>query len=544
MEEIMNQPPKVKILVCYHKPAPLYKSEIFTPIHVGRAIAKERSKDGFISDRDLDWLLNNTIGDDTGDNISALNRSFAELTAIYWAWKNYDQLGNPDYIGLCHYRRLFRFWRHFATDYQKLTPARFQKILGHHTCILPERHTWRTLEQPFDHHQKMIGLSEDYYPELYHAYQDYKTRGDRRTFICNMFVLSRADFFSYCEQLFGILLPIQQRPDLLTCATYRDYVYGLRADPDMAHLVQDVIKPDGSLTWVPRMEGFTAEIISSFIFEAMIARGADPLILPIEQIKVSKTEPVGCCPKRILHKEIVAKGEKIVLFNTLTLMFKRLKKKKMIYKLFGVLPVFQKRVDRNKLWRQANRHNFTRLGRECPLFDFSRVSVGRATYGALNVHIAGAGSERLKIGHYCSIGPRVEFLLASEHAYQGISTYPFRVNFGLADQEAGSKGDIVVGDDVWIGFGAIINSGVHIGQGAIIASGSVVVKDVEPYSIVGGNPAKHIKYRFPRPLIDRLLTLDFSRLESRDFLENPTAFYTPLTPDNLSQILSRLPIKE
>ncbi|WP_086244790.1 DUF4422 domain-containing protein [Campylobacter devanensis] len=100
----------VKILIAYHKPAPLIKSDIFVPIHVGRSVAKEASKDGVISDEDLKWLKDNMIRDDTGNNISYLNRSFCELTAIYWAWKNYDKLENPDYIGLCHYRHFFQFY--------------------------------------------------------------------------------------------------------------------------------------------------------------------------------------------------------------------------------------------------------------------------------------------------------------------------------------------------------------------------------------------------------------------------------------------------
>ena len=97
----------VKILVAYHKPAPLLKSDVLVPIHLGRSLGCETSKDGILSSSDYQWMLDNMIGDDTGDNISHLNRFFNEMTAIYWAWKNYDKLGNPDYIGLMHYRRVF-----------------------------------------------------------------------------------------------------------------------------------------------------------------------------------------------------------------------------------------------------------------------------------------------------------------------------------------------------------------------------------------------------------------------------------------------------
>ncbi|MEI0700195.1 DUF4422 domain-containing protein, partial [Brachyspira intermedia] len=104
-----NNQPKVKILISYHKPSVLLQDDVLTPIHVGRALATESSKDGNMSEEDYQWMLDNMIGDDTGDNISHLNREFCELTAMYWAWKNYDKLGNPEYIGFMHYRRLFDF---------------------------------------------------------------------------------------------------------------------------------------------------------------------------------------------------------------------------------------------------------------------------------------------------------------------------------------------------------------------------------------------------------------------------------------------------
>ncbi|EOJ2249152.1 DUF4422 domain-containing protein, partial [Campylobacter jejuni] len=101
--------PSIKILVGYHKPATLIKDDIFTPIHLGKKLSVQSAKDGKISYEDFEWMCENMIGDDTGDNISHLNRYLNELTGIYWAWKNYDKLGNPDYIGYEHYRRHFIF---------------------------------------------------------------------------------------------------------------------------------------------------------------------------------------------------------------------------------------------------------------------------------------------------------------------------------------------------------------------------------------------------------------------------------------------------
>lgn len=89
----------VKILVSYHKPSLLLKNDIMLPIHAGRSVARHPSKDGAISDSSYNWLIENMIGDDTGDNISAKNRFYNEVTSIYWAWKNAAKLDNPDYIG-------------------------------------------------------------------------------------------------------------------------------------------------------------------------------------------------------------------------------------------------------------------------------------------------------------------------------------------------------------------------------------------------------------------------------------------------------------
>ncbi|EBF5853432.1 DUF4422 domain-containing protein, partial [Campylobacter jejuni] len=117
-EKKENQNPSIKILVGYHKPAELLKDDILTPIHLGRALATEASKDGEMSKEEFEWMCENMMGDDTGDNISYLNRYLNELTGIYWAWKNYDKLGNPDYIGFMHYRRHFIFDNNFTNSLQ------------------------------------------------------------------------------------------------------------------------------------------------------------------------------------------------------------------------------------------------------------------------------------------------------------------------------------------------------------------------------------------------------------------------------------------
>ena len=126
--------------------------------------------------------------------------------------------------------------------------------------------------------------------------------------------------------------------------------------------------------------------------------------------------------------------------------------------------------------------------------------------------------EKLKIGKFCQIAHGVRFITSSaNHNMNGFSTFPFN-NFMMTPnttkeeieamfQIPGKKGDTVIGNDVWLGMEAIIMPGVAIGDGAIIGARSVVVKDVEPYSIVGGNPAKTIKKRFSDKTIKTLLDL-------------------------------------
>lgn len=119
---------------------------------------------------------------------------------------------------------------------------------------------------------------------------------------------------------------------------------------------------------------------------------------------------------------------------------------------------------------------------------------------------------KLVIGRFCAIAAETRFLMMGDHKLDAISTYPFPVfkcgwesTYNMFDLPV--KGDIVVGNDVWIGYDCLIKGGVTIGDGAIIATRSVVVKDVPPYSVVGGNPAKVIKMRFDDNTIKRLLNI-------------------------------------
>lgn len=180
----------------------------------------------------------------------------------------------------------------------------------------------------------------------------------------------------------------------------------------------------------------------------------------------------------------------------------------------------------NKKWRKCNPDNFTTIGEK--IFYMSKVHVGTSTYGELNVIQFESTCKELWIGNYCSIAPRVRFLMDGEHDYHKISTYPFKSRFLDTYGETLSKGDIVVNDDVWIGYGATIMSGVHIGQGAVVAAGAVVTKDVPPYAIVGGVPAEVIKYRFEPEMIKELLKIDYGQLSKEDIEKHIRELYEPL----------------
>ncbi len=140
------------------------------------------------------------------------------------------------------------------------------------------------------------------------------------------------------------------------------------------------------------------------------------------------------------------------------------------------------------------------------------MSYGKYTYGRPSIHSWNEGT-KLEVGNFCSIASNVHVYLGGNHRIDWVTTYPFGhihqdvFNNFNGDGHPSTKGDIIIGNDVWIGDNVVIMSGVTIGDGAVIANNSHVIKNVEPYSLVGGNPAKFIKYRFNKEQIDKLLEI-------------------------------------
>ena len=182
---------------------------------------------------------------------------------------------------------------------------------------------------------------------------------------------------------------------------------------------------------------------------------------------------------------------------------------------YSILNDLRKHIKLNAFRRKWVRHHPESELIPMNCFPIGVVEVGRYSYGELNV-VTFDSKTKLRIGSFVSIAQQVAFLLDVEHYIDHLSTFPRKVKMlGESTPETFSKGDIVIDDDVWIGYGATIMSGVHVAQGAVIAAGAVVTKDVPAYAVVGGVPAKVIKNRFTKDKLDRVVnTIDYRKITS------------------------------
>ena len=143
---------------------------------------------------------------------------------------------------------------------------------------------------------------------------------------------------------------------------------------------------------------------------------------------------------------------------------------------------------------------------------FPGQKIGPFSYGEMIVFRYGDSDANLEIGNYCSFAADVKIFLGGEHRTDWVSTYPFNAlhpEFSHIEGHPRSKGDVRIGNDVWLGRGAVVLSGVTIGDGAAVGAYSVVTKDVPDYAIVGGNPATVLKMRFPPEVVERLRAIQW-----------------------------------
>jgi acetyltransferase-like isoleucine patch superfamily enzyme len=191
-----------------------------------------------------------------------------------------------------------------------------------------------------------------------------------------------------------------------------------------------------------------------------------------------------------------------------------------------------------KKWRKLNPHNST-IPKN--IFNINNVKVGNKTYGTIEVLSWNDRNEGLIIGNFCSIAKDVKFLLGGNHNYNNISTFPFKYIYKGILTQGVSKGEISIKDDVWIGYGSTILSGVTIGQGAIIGAMSVIAKDIPPYAIAVGNPARVIRFRFGEEVIQRLLSSDlYSKIDDSFIKEHIDYFNIESNIRNIESLLNEI----
>ncbi|SEJ03428.1 protein of unknown function [Lachnospiraceae bacterium A10] len=217
---------KLKLLICYHKPFTLFKDDVLTPIHVGRETSFKRDS----KSDSAQWLKRNCIGDDTGDNISSKNSSYNEMTSLYWAWKNYDKLGDPEYIGMMHYRRhfVFREGEKGEVRFDDLDVDNYFDQIGYSKekaeefvdgldYVVHMGTVDNVYKHYIDSHKKedldeAISIVKELHPEYSEVCDDYFAGNDSN--FCNMFILKKELFFEYCEFVFSVLEEFERRVDL------------------------------------------------------------------------------------------------------------------------------------------------------------------------------------------------------------------------------------------------------------------------------------------------------------------------------------------
>jgi acetyltransferase-like isoleucine patch superfamily enzyme len=180
-------------------------------------------------------------------------------------------------------------------------------------------------------------------------------------------------------------------------------------------------------------------------------------------------------------------------------------------------------------------------------------TIGDGTYGQenLSVYLEQYSKHKCSVGKYCSLGPKIWALLHGAHAMKSVTTYPLHIipeinqlmqASGIGEESnRDQKGDIIIGNDVWIGMETTILGGVTIGSGAIIGACSVITKDVPPYAIVAGNPARIVKYRYNPEQIEALLRIRWWDWSREKIIENWEVLFKV---DGIDEFIKQFDIQE
>jgi hypothetical protein len=209
---------EIKVLVAAHKNYAMPKDDLYLPVFVGKAIHPD---------------VNHSFqGDNTGDNISAKNPYYNELTAIYWGWKNLDL----DAMGLVHYRRYLSLNHKKSLD-AVLSRQQAVDLLQDHDIILPPKRRYyiETIESHYRHSHEnepldvMTQVIAEKYPEYQASYQKVMKRTWAHMF--NMFIMKRGPLNEYCKWMFDVLSEVEKRIDISNYSTYEKRVYGFLSEP-------------------------------------------------------------------------------------------------------------------------------------------------------------------------------------------------------------------------------------------------------------------------------------------------------------------------
>ena len=183
----------------------------------------------------------------------------------------------------------------------------------------------------------------------------------------------------------------------------------------------------------------------------------------------------------------------------------------------------------------------------CGRGDHIVLEIGAFSYGLeFYVHWHGEPA-RVVIGKYCSIAEGARFFAGAEHRTEWATTYPFShipddwAELRTIGGHPATRGDVVIGNDVWLGFGCAIRSGVHVGDGAVIGMGAIVTRDVPAYAVVTGNPATVMRYRFPEDVVARLKALAWWNLPDEVVRRLAPRLCQPLTADMMDEIIAMVP---